>query len=108
MTSILTCSRTQINSSNIRTSHNIIQYRKNLDYKKVQELVTCKFNVGGNAYELEEKVNNFNDILISSIDSIAPLVKAMPHGSDFYNEFAKIHQIYEKTYRAMEFLTKSL
>ena len=35
-------------------------------------------------------------------------LKAMPHGSDFYNEFAKIHQIYEKTYRAMEFLTKLL
>ena len=33
---------------------------------------------------------------------------AMPHGSDFYNEFVKIHQIYEKSYRAMEFLTKSL
>ena len=36
------------------------------------------------------------------------LIKAMPHGSDFYNEFAKIHQIYEKSYRAMEFSTKSL
>ena len=35
-------------------------------------------------------------------------VEAMPHGSDFYNEFAKIHQIYEKSYRAMEFSTKSL
>ena len=35
-------------------------------------------------------------------------VKAMPHGSDFYNEFAKIHQIYEKSYRAIEFSTKSL
>ena len=35
-------------------------------------------------------------------------VKAMPHGSDFYNEFAKIPQIYEKSYRAMEFSTKSL
>ena len=33
-------------------------------------------------------------------------VKAMPHGSDFYNEFAKIHQIYEKSYRAMEFLNE--
>ena len=36
------------------------------------------------------------------------IIKAMPHGSDFYNEFARIHQIYEKSYRAMEFLTKSL
>ena len=29
--------------------------------------------------------------------------KAMPHGSDFYNEFAKIHQIYEKSYRRWTF-----
>ena len=35
-------------------------------------------------------------------------IKAMPHGSDFYNEFAKIPQIHEKSYRAMEFSTKSL
>ena len=35
-------------------------------------------------------------------------LKAMPHGRDFYNEFAKIPQIYEKSYRAMEFSTKSL
>ena len=38
----------------------------------------------------------------------ARIVKAMPHGSDFYNEFAKIHQIYEKFYRAMDFSAKSL
>ena len=35
-------------------------------------------------------------------------LKAMPHGSDFYNEFAKIPEIYEKSYRAMEFSTKLL
>ena len=64
----------KINSSNIKTSHNIIQYRKKLDYKEVQELAAYKFNVDGNAYELGEKVNNFNDVLISSIHSITPLV----------------------------------
>ena len=37
--------------------------------------------------------------------SIFTSVKAMPHGSDFYYEFAKIPQIYEKSYRAMEFST---
>ena len=35
-------------------------------------------------------------------------VKAMPQGSDFYNEFDKIPQIYKKSYRTMEFSTKSL
>ena len=45
---------------------------------------------------------------LCTIEPIAIKVKAMPHGSDFYNEFAKIHQIYEKSCRAMEFLTKSL
>ena len=36
------------------------------------------------------------------------VLKAMPHGSDFYDEFDKMHQIYEKSYCAMGILTKSL
>ena len=44
----------------------------------------------------------------STARSYLGTIKGMPHGSDFYNEFAKIHQIYEKSYRAMEFSTKSL
>ena len=44
----------------------------------------------------------------SDNEAVYFVVKAMPHGGDFYNESAKIHQIYKKSYRMMEFLTKSL
>ena len=49
-----------------------------------------------------------NRLVSVSTSTLHFMLKAMPHGSDFYNEFAKIPQIYEKSYRAMEFSTKSL
>ena len=73
--------------------------------------LTCGFVSSGlSTFSLISITGVEHVFLLSCISILRPVmrVKAMPHGSDFYNEFAKIHQIYEKSYRAMDFSAKSL
>ena len=71
-------------------------------------LAQCRFILFENVIFLDQSLKFTQVHELPSIFTKLFTLKAMPHGGDFNNEFAKIHQIYEKSYRAMEFFTKSL
>ena len=56
-----------------------------------------------------KKLDSIQSMHLKSIMGLRKCARTtMPHGSDYYNEFVKIPQIHEKSYRTMEFSTKSL
>ena len=63
-------------------SHNIIQYRKNLDYNKVQDLLRKKIDNVNSFRNVDGKLENFNKVLLNSLNYAAPIVtKRVKHQS---------------------------